>query len=98
MNNYMVLMWAARKPEGKHKQEKHNNSCCQYASKSGIVNDVLLGNDGNTNPDPEVPPLQEPWAKWIEVQQQFDSLIATAKGLKIPHMSPHDRIKSESEK
>ena len=39
MNDYMVLMQAARKAEGKHEQEKHNNSYCQYASKSGIVND-----------------------------------------------------------
>ena len=48
MNNYMALMQAARKAEGKHKQEKHNNSC---ASTSGVVSDVLTGHEGNTNPE-----------------------------------------------
>ena len=69
MNDYMVLMWVARKDEGEHEQEKNNNSC---ASKSGIVYDVSSCNEENTNPDPETP-TWEPWAKWFEMQQQFDS-------------------------
>ena len=52
----------------------YNNPC---ASKSGVVNNVLLGNEGNTNPDPEAPSW-EPWAKWVEMQQ-FESLIAGVK-------------------
>ena len=75
MNDYMVLMWAARKAEGEHKQEKHNYSC---ASKSGMVNDVLLGNEGNTKPDPE-DPSRETCTKWVEVQQQFDSSMEAVK-------------------
>ena len=59
MNDYMALMQAARKAEGEHKQEKHNNSC---ASKFGVGSDVLMGNEGNTNPDPKAP-TQEPWEK-----------------------------------
>ena len=87
MNDNMVFMWAARKSEGEHEQEKHSNFYCQYASKSDIISDVPLGNEGNTNPNPEVPP-QEPWAKWIEMQQQFDSLMATAKGAQNTPQNP----------
>ena len=76
MNDYMVLMWPARKAEGECEQEKHINSC---ASKSGIVNDVPSDYEGNTNPDPRNPPW-EPCAKWAEMQQQFFSLMATVKG------------------
>ena len=57
MNNYMALMWAARKAEGTHKQKKHNNSC---ASKFGVISDVPVGHDGNANPDPKAPTV-EPW-------------------------------------
>ena len=53
MNDYMVLMWAARKAKGQHKQEKHNSS---YASMPGIVNDVPSGSGENTNPDPKTAP------------------------------------------
>ena len=63
MNDYLALMQAARKAEGKHEQEKHNNSC---ASKSGVVSDVPLSQEGDTNPYPEAP-TQEPWAKWVEM-------------------------------
>ena len=42
INNYMVFMQAVRKAEGKHKQQKHNNSC---ASNSGVVSDVPLDNE-----------------------------------------------------
>ena len=73
MNDYMVLMWAARKAEGKHEQEKHINSC---TSKSGEVSDAPAGHERNSNPDPKAP-SQECWAKWVEVLQQ---LIATVKG------------------
>ena len=45
-------MQAARKAEDEHEQEKYNNSC---ASKSGVVSDVLMGHEGNTNPDPKTP-------------------------------------------
>ena len=72
MNDYMVLMWAARKAEGEHEQ-KHNNPC---ASRSGAVSGVLLGHEKNTKPDPKVP-MQEPLAKWVEMQQQ---LMAAVKG------------------
>ena len=58
-------MWAARKAECKHEQEKHNNSC---ASKSGVVSDVPLGNEGNTNPDSWGFLLWEPWEKWVVMQ------------------------------
>ena len=34
---------------------------------------------GNTNPDSEAS-AQEPKAKWVEMQQQFDSLMAAVKG------------------
>ena len=73
MNHYMALMWAARRAEGEHEQEKHNNSC---VSKSGVVSDVSSGHEGNPNPDSE-DPTWEPWAKWVEVQQQ---LMAAVKG------------------
>ena len=73
MNDYMALMQAARKAEGEHKQEKCNNFC---ASKSGVVSDVPSGHEDETNPDLEAP-TQEPWAKWVEIQQQ---LMATVKG------------------
>ena len=73
MNDYMTLMQAARKGEGKHEQEKHSNSC---ASKSSVVSNVLVDHEGNVNPDPEAT-TQEPWAKWLEMQQQ---LIAAVKG------------------
>ena len=78
MNDYMVLMHATWKAEGKHEQEKHNSSFHQYNSKSGVGNDVPMGNDGNANSSPEAP--QEPCGKWMEMQQQFDSLMTTAKG------------------
>ena len=73
MNDYITLMQAARKAEGKHKQERHNNSC---VSKSGVVGDVPLGHEGNTTPDPEAP-TWVPWAKLVEMQQQF---MAAVKG------------------
>ena len=73
INDYMAFMWAARKVEGKHEQEKHNSSS---ASKSGVVSNVLLGHEGNTSPDPEAP-TQDPWAKWVEIQQQ---LMTAVKG------------------
>ena len=63
-------MQEARKAGDEHKQEKHNNSC---AYKSGAVSDVPLGHERNTNPDP-VAPTWEPWAKWVEMQQQ--SMVA----------------------
>ena len=90
MNDYMVLMHAARKTEGKHEQENHNNSYCQYTSKSSVFNEVTLGYEGNTNPDPEAPPWVS-WAKWIEIQQKFDSLMATVKGAQNTLQKPHDR-------
>ena len=52
-------MQAARKAEGEHKQEKHNNSC---GSKSGVLSDVLMGHEGNTNPDSRAP-TWKPWTK-----------------------------------
>ena len=61
MHDYMALIQAARKAEGEHEQEKHNNSC---ASKSGVVSDVLTGHDGNTNPDPKASP-QSPEQSWL---------------------------------
>ena len=73
MNNYVVLIWAARMAEGKQEEEKHNNSC---SFKSGVVSDVPLGNEGNTNPDPEAP-TWESWVKWVEMQQQ---LMVAVKG------------------
>ena len=77
MNGYMDLMQAARKAEGEHEQKKHNNSC---ASKLGVVSDVPMGHEGNTNPDLKVP-TWEPRAKWVEMQQQ---LMAAVKGAKNP--------------
>ena len=47
--------------------------------KSSIVNDASLGNEGNTHPDPK-DPTWEPWVKWVEIQQQFDSLMTAVKG------------------
>ena len=42
----------------------------------------------NTNPYPEAP-SQEPWAKCIELQQKFDSLMTTTKGAQnTPQKSP----------
>ena len=73
MDDYMVLMQAARKADGEHKQEKHNTSC---ASKPGMTGDVLIDHQRNTNLDPEAP-TQEPRAKWVEMQQQ---LMATVEG------------------
>ena len=87
MSDYMVLIQAARKAEGEHKQEKHNNSC---ASKSGVVTDAPMGNEENTNPDSEAT-AQEPWAKWIEMQQQFDSSMAAVKGAQKALQKPPNR-------
>ena len=57
LNDYMTLMWVARKAEGEHEQEKHNTFC---ASKSGIVCEVASNQEGKTNPDSKVP-TQESW-------------------------------------
>ena len=81
----MVLMQAAGKVAGEHKHEKHNNSC---DLKSSIVSDASSGNEGNANPDSEDPPW-EPWTKWVEMQQEFDSLMAAIKGAqKAPQKPP----------
>ena len=48
---------------------------------------MLVGHEGNANPDPETP-TWEPWAKWIEVQQQ---LMATAKGTQMHQRKLNDR-------
>ena len=69
----MALIWVARKAKGEHEQEKHHTS---YASKSGIVSDASYNQAGNDNPDPKAP-TQEPWSKWVELQQQ---LMAAVKG------------------
>ena len=87
----MALMQVARKVEGEHEQEKHNYSC---ASKSGVVSDVLMGHEGNTNPDPKAP-TQEPRAKWVEVQQQ---LMAALNGCKVNQRYPISGIQLGSEK
>ena len=76
MNDYMVVMQAARKADGEHEQEKHNNSC---GSEVSVVSDVPSCNEGNTEPEPKAP-SQEPWAKLIEMQQQFYYLMAAVKG------------------
>ena len=95
MNDYMVLMWAARKAKGEHIQEKHNHSC---ASKPGIVNEVPLGNEGNTNPDPKAPSW-EPWAKkgWDATTIWFLN-GSHQRGSKYPAKTPMTGIKSVSEK
>ena len=87
MNDYMVLIWAARKAEGENEQKIHNNSC---TSKAGMVSDVPMGNEGNTDPDPEPSP-QEPWVKWVEMQQQFNSLMVAVKGAQNAPQKPHNR-------
>ena len=47
-----------------------------------------MGNEGNTDPDPEAPPWEH-WANWNEMQQQFDSLMAAVKGAqKAPQKPP----------
>ena len=61
MNDYMVLMGTVRKAEDEHEQEKHSNS---YTSKSCVVSDVPLGNEGNTNPESKAS-TQEPWQSWL---------------------------------
>ena len=73
MNNYMALMHTTWKAEGKHEQEKYHNSC---ATKMGVLRDVPSGHEGDTNPHSEAP-TWDPWAKWVEVNQQ---LMATIKG------------------
>ena len=87
MNDYMVLMEAARKAEGEHKQERHNNSC---ASKSSLFSHGPADNEGNTNPDSGAP-TQEPWVKWVELQQQFNSLMAAVTGVQKALQKPPDR-------
>ena len=69
----MALMRAARKAEGVHKQEKHNTSC---SSKLGVVSKGPSNQEESANPDSKTP-TQEPWSKWVEMQQQ---LMATVKG------------------
>ena len=73
MNDYMALMHVTRKAEGEHEQEKHNSSC---ASKLGVVSHVPSGHERDINPASEAS-TQEPWAKWVEVQEQ---LMTTIKG------------------
>ena len=73
LNNYMTLMWAARKAEGEHEQEKHNTS---YASKAGMVSEASTDQARPDDQDIKAP-MQEPWSKWVEMQQQ---LMAAVKG------------------
>ena len=78
-------MWVAGNAEDKHEQEKHNNS---YACKPGIDSDGPISNEGNTNHDSKAS-TWEPWEKWVEMQQQFDSLLAAIKGAqKAPQKHP----------
>ena len=72
---------------GEHEQEKHNNSC---ASKSGVVGDACMGNEGNTNPYCTAS-TGEPCAKWVEMQQQLNSLKAAVKGAQKALQKPPDR-------
>ena len=67
MNDYMVLLLADRKAEGKHEQGKHNNSC---ASKSGVVSDDPTGNEGSANPDSKTS-TQEPWENGLSCNNNF---------------------------
>ena len=84
MNDYMALMWVARKASGKHKQEKHNNTS---TSKSCVVSDVPSGNKGNVAPDPEAA-TQEPLARSVEMQQQ---LMVVVKGVQDALKNPQDK-------
>ena len=70
---------------------KHNNSC---VSKSGVVSDVPMGHEGNTNPDPEAP-TGEPWTTWVEMQQQ---LMAAVKGTQNALKKPMAGIQLGSKK
>ena len=69
----MTLMWAARKAEGEHEQENHSTS---YASKAGMVSEVLTNQAGPGDQDTKAP-MQEPWSKCVKMQQQ---LITAIKG------------------
>ena len=77
----MALMLVSRKAKGEHKQEKHNTS---YASKSGVVSDVSPKQAGDDYPDTN-PPMQEPWSKWVKMQQQ---LMAAVKGAQHVQKNP----------
>ena len=82
----------ARKAEGEHKQEKHDNSC---ASKSGIVSEVPSIQEGNTNPDSKAP-THEPRSKWVEMQQQL--MVAVKEAQSAPKKTPTTGIQLGSEK
>ena len=75
LNDYMALMWAARKGKGKHEQEKHNTS---YASKSGIVSEVASDQAGNDNQDTKAS-MQKPWPNWVKMQQQLMAAVTGAQ-------------------
>ena len=40
-------------------------------------------------PDPKAP-MWESWAKWVEMQQQFNSLIVAVKGAQKPCRNPYN--------
>ena len=78
----MALMTVARKAEGKHEQEKHNASC---TSKLGVFSEDPFKQEGSATPESEAP-TQEPWSKWVEMEQQ---LMAAIKGAhNAPKKSP----------
>ena len=79
----MALMHMARKAKGEHEQEKHNTS---YAFKADIVSEVLT--DLARPDDQDIkPPMQQPWSKWVKMQQQ---LMAAVKGPQSAPKRPND--------
>ena len=79
LNDCMALMQAARKPKGEHEKEKHNTS---YASKLGVVSEVSSNQAGNDNQDSKAA-MQEPWSKWVKIQQQLMAAIKGAQSVPI---------------
>ena len=73
LNHYMALKRVGRKAKSEHEQEKHNSSCI---SKAGVVSKGLPIWERSADPDSEAL-TQEPWSKWVEMQQQ---LMAAVKG------------------
>ena len=78
----MALMRVTIKAKGEHEQEKHNSSS---SSQPGVISEGQSHQNGSASHDFETP-TQEPWLKWIEMQQQ---LMAAIKGTQnVPKKSP----------